>query len=347
MRCQDGRYTAAHSSICLISFDSSLPPYYDSLFLVGGYWNTLYFSVVDLRFKFFSTSLPGSGKRIYGPTNFFETYQHLYSKEEGRSDDFTIENIRLMFHTRPKQLLALYLKHRPGTPYRRLMAACIAQRDYAQAETVRYEWMSILNVLQAYDQSGVIEAEFRMLSNIKGLADPELMLLRSAYLRAIEKEDWDNAFKVRRLIKEEEGDIQGHNWQPKPSLQDEINRLGRFPLADKLYSPIAKTFHTLASGDYAGSANILFERRRKIEEEQAATTEAVAAAASHAGVSSASGNATTNVNMSVPERMRIEIQQVPRYGFLDFGNAVSLMAERPMSSEVQGGLKLLDILTGR
>ncbi len=51
LRCQDGRYTAAHSSICLISFDSSLPPYYDSLFLVGGYWNTLYFSVVDLRFK--------------------------------------------------------------------------------------------------------------------------------------------------------------------------------------------------------------------------------------------------------------------------------------------------------
>ncbi len=69
--------------------------------------------------------------------------------------------------------------------------------------------------------------------------------------------------------------------------------------------------------------------------------ENILAARSTVGSRSSVGVGGTNVtqNVTVPDHLKIE--QVPRYGFLDFGNAVSLIANQPMSNEVQGGLSLL------
>ena len=56
-----------------------------------------------------------------------------------------------------------------------------------------------------------------------------------------------------------------------------------------------------------------------------------------------------SAGMTVPGDMpnRVQVEQIPRYGFVDFGYAVSWIANQPMSNEVQGGLRLLDILLKR
>lgn len=43
----------------------------------------------------------------------------------------------------------------------------------------------------------------------------------------------------------------------------------------------------------------------------------------------------------------IVIQQKPRYGVLDVGTALSLIAEKPMTTPKVGTLKMVDIILGR
>ena len=324
--------------------------------------------------------IPGPGlKRIYVAGGaYFEMFSRVPNSP---LEDSSLNRIRKIFHSDPTALADSYVHEKEELPYRNLMAFFLASKQYRRAEAVLQEWLSVLSLIQRSDPTGVAAAEFRRLSQITGLSNPELVTLRDQYFAAMNGEAWDMALEIKQLMDSRQQEFRG-TVKLQPSLKEELGKA--ISLRSALWAKVFTGTPKLESGNGflpgggvdrpGGFASgildisqirdglVFLNRRIALVDSRYLSMINSAPRGHFAMLTSAviflqeadqqfldRGATAPSAGVTKPVDMpdRVHVGQSPRYGFADFDYAVGLIENQPMSNEVRGGLRLLDLLLKR
>ncbi len=322
---------------------------------------------------------PGSRlKRIYvAGGGYFEIFSRAPS---ALMEGLPLERVRNIFHSNPALLAKLHVHQGQELPYRSLLAYFLAGKQFVEAEAVLHEWLSILSVIQGFDHTGMAGTKFRSLSEIQGLADPELITLRDQLFAAVNAKDWDRAWQIRKLMNSRQQEFRGTR-RLQPSLIDELERAisVRSTLWDKAFAEVkvapserlgpeidtgkpcdfgpgtcdlSRMYEGLVSLNRLASlvdSQYLWLVNTSPRNHYARLVSALIFLQNadrqfldHGDIAPATGTKTSTIT-----GMSAHSRRTPRYGFVDFGSTVRLVDKRPPPQEVQRGRRFLDILLRR